>query len=82
MGILFVILWTGVLLGATLGGYQLSETLSTPGISAPQQAAGAAIALGYAIIPYVLVRAIEGIFARDLDLLKNIHKALRERPKD
>lgn len=44
-------------LGALAGGYELLRTLAWAQ-SAPQQAAGAAIAATYALLPYVFARAM------------------------
>lgn len=49
--------WVLTLLGAAAGGLALAVTLLY-GSGAPQHAAGAAIALGLAVIPYVGARAV------------------------
>lgn len=61
--ILFVgrMLWVGAGIGAVLGGVQLA--LSTVATGAPQQAAAAAMAAASAVIPYVLARAWDQVFA-------------------
>lgn len=45
-------------LGCLAAAAQFFEVMGTPGISAPQQGAGCAMALAFAIIPYCFVRAI------------------------
>lgn len=45
-------------LGAIIGALQLAGTMQSA-TGAPQQAAGAAMACAYAVIPYVLMRAVE-----------------------
>lgn len=52
------IAWTIALLGSFAGLYELINT-SALAQSAPQQAAGAAMALAYAAIPYCMARAIQ-----------------------
>lgn len=51
------LMWAGVLGGTLIGGFQLLGTLAAT--SAPQQAAGAAMAAAWAIIPYVFARACD-----------------------
>ena len=69
------LIWIAPLLGAILGGIEL---LALGGAeSAPQQAAGAAMACGYAVVPYVLARAIQALadaenHQRQMDLLAKI----------
>ena len=43
-------------LGTLIGGYEFLSMLSNAE-SAPQQAAGAAMAIGWALIPYILARS-------------------------
>lgn len=50
------LLWIAAGAAACWGGVELAHTLSAA-TSAPQQAAGAAVACGWAIIPYVVARA-------------------------
>ncbi len=52
-------LWFLSLMGSIAGGFMLLVAISASN-GAPQQAAGAAIALGLAVIPYVFTRCIEG----------------------
>lgn len=54
------ILFVFSLLGALFGGIMLLSTFFSAE-SAPQQAAGAAIAIGLAVIPYCLARSLEKI---------------------
>jgi hypothetical protein len=56
------LLWVAVCLSTIYGGLEFVNTLVLAN-SAPQQAAGAAMALGYAVIPYVLARAIDGLLS-------------------
>ncbi len=49
--------WVIALLGSIAAGAVFVEMMSVA-TSAPQEAAGAAIAVGIAIIPYVLARAV------------------------
>lgn len=51
-------LYLFVLAGASIGGLQLYLTF-TAAESAPQEAAGAAMAVACAVIPYVFVRALQ-----------------------
>jgi hypothetical protein len=51
--------WLVTALAACLAGATLAATLATSS-GAPQQAAGAAIALAIAVIPYVFTRTVEG----------------------
>ena len=52
------VLWALTAIGAMLGILQMVMTSSTAE-SAPQQAAGFAMAIAYAVIPYVLARAAQ-----------------------
>lgn len=61
MRILIVICWLGTLAAAGFAAFLLFMVASTPGISAPQEGAGAAAAAAVAIIPYVFTRALEGL---------------------
>lgn len=51
------LLWILTVIGALIGGLFLFVTLISAN-GAPQEAAGAALALGFAAIPYVLARAV------------------------
>lgn len=55
-----IIVWVATLLGAIIGGFQFLNAMLLA-TSAPQQAAGAAMALCWVVIPYVFSRAIEGM---------------------
>lgn len=46
------------LLGAIIGGSELLSVSGATGISAPQQAAGAAVAVAWVVIPYCWARAL------------------------
>ena len=52
--------WIFTIIGAVLGGAYFLITL-LGATSAPQQAAGAGMALCFVVIPYCLARAIEGL---------------------
>lgn len=54
--------WIVTFLGGVLGLWQLAHTTMNAA-SAPQQAAGAAMAIGWAAIPYCIARAIQ-LFSR------------------
>lgn len=51
------LLWILTIVGALIGGSFFLLTLLTAD-SAPQEASGAALAIGCAVIPYVLARAV------------------------
>ena len=63
---LIIFSWIVCLLAATLGFVQLMNTVTSTGISAPQQAAGAAMGLLVCVVPYVFTRALEGIKAQTI----------------
>lgn len=48
------------LIGSLIGGWELLNTMAFAE-SAPQQAAGAAMALAWAVLPYCFARAVEKI---------------------
>jgi magnesium-transporting ATPase (P-type) len=52
------ICWLFTIIGVLIGTYVFVVTL-TKSNGAPQEAAGAAIALCFVVIPYVLARAVE-----------------------
>jgi len=52
-------LWWLAILGTLAGAIGLVSTFAVN--SAPQQAAGAAIAIAFAVLPYCLARAVEGV---------------------
>lgn len=56
--------WLCTLIGVAIGALQFAMTM-TASAGAPQQAAGAAMALCFAVIPYVFTRAIEGFYTSD-----------------
>ena len=72
------------LLGTVLGSLFLVDTLMGQ-TSAPQQAAGAAIAVAFAILPYCFSRAVDGLAdsGRDdlLKVMKEINEKLASSPK-
>jgi hypothetical protein len=51
-------IWILPLLGSLVAGLQFFDSLISA-TSAPQQAAGAAMAMGWAVLPYVFARAAE-----------------------
>jgi len=53
------VFWWLAIIGAVAGAFGLVATWAANG--APQQAAGAAIAVALAVLPYCLARAVEGI---------------------
>lgn len=60
MKFISVILWCGVIIGSVIGGMDFYSAINNAE-SAPQQAAGAAMALCWAIIPYCVARAWDEI---------------------
>jgi len=58
--IILLLAWLGVIAGAAVGGTFVVFAL-TGAESAPQEAAGAAIGIAIAVIPYVIARAMSGI---------------------
>lgn len=59
--------WIIAILGSLAGGLTLFSTMLNA-TGAPQQAAGAAMACAFAVVPYVLARSIDG--ATNLDEAK------------
>lgn len=59
MRVLLVLLWIATLTSTCLGGITLIQALNAQ--AAPGQAAAAALACGFAVIPYVFTRAVEGM---------------------
>ena len=57
-------LWVLTLIGAVFGGLTIVITLGASS-SAPQEAAGFAMACALAIVPYVFARAAQGLGATD-----------------
>jgi hypothetical protein len=55
------VFWALAAIGATVGAAEFVAIVTAREISAPQQAAGAAMACAWAIIPYVIARAISEI---------------------
>lgn len=53
-------LWVLTVLGSLLGGLGLVASLLIVQ-GAPAQAAGAALSVGFAVVPYCLARAAEGL---------------------
>lgn len=63
-------LWILSVLGAVAGGVQLLLVEAQPG--APQQAAAAAIAVGLAVIPYCLARAVSELLKPQAEALNKL----------
>lgn len=59
-----VVFWVVTLLASCVAGYQLFETFASA-TSAPQQAAGAALAIAIAVIPYIFTRCLQSIRESD-----------------
>jgi hypothetical protein len=57
------LLWFLTILGSLAGALTLADTF-TEAKSAPQQAAGAALGVGLAVIPYCLARAVSELNRR------------------
>jgi hypothetical protein len=51
--------WALAALGSLIGGIVFFATAIAPNASAPQEAAGAALAIGFAVLPYVFARAAD-----------------------
>jgi large-conductance mechanosensitive channel len=64
------------LIGAIAGAFDIWGIFTTSQISAPQQAAGATIAVAWAVIPYVFVRAIEKMASVEERELKRLNETL------
>jgi hypothetical protein len=76
------ILWLLPILGALAGGLTIVSTISLA-TSAPQQAAGYAMACALAVVPYVLVRAVMEMV--DVEWQRNIKRivhAIEERNRE
>lgn len=69
------ILWLITLLGAASGGFTLLDTFKSAE-SAPQQAAGAALAVALAVIPYCINRALDQIIGPDRVELRKLSQKL------
>lgn len=59
-----VVFWVVTLLAACAAGFQLVDTFASA-TSAPQQAAGAALAVAIAVIPYIFTRCLQSIREAD-----------------
>lgn len=57
--------WIIAIIGVVIGCLSFGLTLLSVDISAPQQAAGAAIALCWVVIPYCLARAVSELSKKD-----------------
>lgn len=75
-----IIFWIVSILGAAVGAFQLAETFSSAA-SAPQQAAGAAMAAACAVIPYCLARAIQALAAPEEAQLKVLNEKIETHTK-
>ncbi|MEX1107275.1 MAG: hypothetical protein WEC00_00040 [Dongiaceae bacterium] len=77
---MIVLFYLIVALAAAAGAFALMDTLVNAE-SAPQQAAGAAMALAISVIPYVFVRAIDLIVSRrQMNELISIARELKPKP--
>jgi hypothetical protein len=56
-------IWILPLLGSLIAGLEFFDSLISA-TSAPQQAAGAAMAMSWAVLPYVFARAADGLSQR------------------
>lgn len=75
--------WTVTVIAAGFAAIQLFDTMLSAE-SAPQQAAGAAFALGIAIIPYVFSRSVQSVangarLGEMLKLLRELSKVVERR---
>lgn len=66
-----------VIIGTLIGGYELLNTLAFAE-SAPQQAAGAALALAWAVLPYCFARAVEKLGEETFFQALEKHEAQKE----
>lgn len=65
------VLWILVLLGGLIAGFQFFSVLLATEISAPQQAAGSAMAVAWIVIPYCFARACNELDpGRDLPAMR------------
>lgn len=60
-----IVFWVIAIIGVLIGALQFLSTLTATEISAPQQAAGAAMALCGVVIPYCLARAISDLVGKN-----------------
>lgn len=60
-----IFFWVIAIIGVLIGGVSFLATLTAKEISAPQQAAGAAMALCWVVIPYCLARAVSDLMKKD-----------------
>jgi hypothetical protein len=58
------VIWILPLLGSLIAGLEFFDSIISA-TSAPQQAAGAAMAMSWAVLPYVFARAAEGLSQTD-----------------
>lgn len=73
---MYKFLWVVTFFGAVAGAFTLVESLSAD--SAPKQAAAAAIAVGLAVIPYCMARAVTELSAPSLTELKRLNEKLAD----
>jgi hypothetical protein len=71
-------LWLLVVGGCVMGGFQAAATLEAD--SAPKQAAGMAMAIAWAVIPYCFVRALQQMDGPEKEL-RRIREALDSHTK-
>jgi hypothetical protein len=65
-----------VIIGTLIGGFTFFDTMISAE-SAPQQSAGAAMALAWAVLPYCFARAVEKIGERSLSEILDRYFARR-----
>jgi hypothetical protein len=68
-----VVLWILTILGELAGAATVIFDVLTAD-SAPKQAAGAAMAVSFVVIPYCVARAVEGLSRSDNDELKKLNE--------
>ena len=73
--------WILVVLCAVVGAIEMAGVLLASQVSAPQQAGAAAVAIGWAIIPYVFACALERGGAAERAELKRLNETLATHTK-
>jgi len=68
-----ILVWILVIVGTLIGAGDLLIVLTTSS-SAPQQAAGAAMAVAWAALPYVFARACQALVGAELKELKRVNE--------
>ncbi len=75
MNVILFVCWFGTIMGACAGAFFMSSVFGSA-TSAPQEAAGAAMAVALAVIPYVFTRALS-----EMADVSQRHAASKEVPK-